>query len=129
MTSQRGPLAEPGSIASTAILDSTLKQLPLKDIEKGVVQSGNGEEQGSDPALSENAPAIPKGSALKALGWLDRLLALWIFLAMAIGIILGNFVPNIAPALQQGKFVDVSIPIGICILAPLPSSFWEEGRR
>jgi ACR3 family arsenite transporter len=52
------------------------------------------------------------GSALKALGWLDKLLALWIFLAMAIGIILGNFVPNIGPALQQGKFVGVSVPIG-----------------
>ncbi|GAB1208817.1 hypothetical protein APSETT445_007580 [Aspergillus pseudonomiae] len=32
---------------------------------------------------------------------------------MAIGIILGNFVPNTGPALQQGKFVGVSIPIGL----------------
>jgi ACR3 family arsenite transporter len=53
-----------------------------------------------------------KSSAFKALGWLDRLLALWIFLAMAIGIILGNFVPNTGPTLQKGKFVGVSIPIG-----------------
>lgn len=55
-----------------------------------------------------------KQSAFKNLGILDRFLAVWIFLAMAIGIILGNFVPNTGPALQQGKFVGVSIPIGEC---------------
>ncbi|KAK2058950.1 arsenical-resistance protein [Colletotrichum caudatum] len=51
-------------------------------------------------------------SVFKSLGILDRLLALWIFLAMLIGILLGNFVPNAGPALQQGKFVGVSVPIG-----------------
>lgn len=53
-----------------------------------------------------------KVSAFKGLGWLDRFLALWILLAMAIGILLGNFVPNTGPALQKGKFVGVSVPIG-----------------
>ncbi|KAM0258716.1 hypothetical protein ACHAQJ_003725 [Trichoderma viride] len=55
-------------------------------------------------------------SAFKALGWLDQFLALWIFLAMAIGIILGNFVPSTGPALQKGKFVGVSVPIAIGLL-------------
>lgn len=53
-----------------------------------------------------------KKSAFKNLGLLDRFLAVWIFLAMAIGIILGNFVPSTGPALQKGKFVGVSVPIG-----------------
>jgi arsenite transporter len=53
-----------------------------------------------------------KSSAFKSLGWLDRFLALWIFLAMVIGVLLGNFVPETGPALQKGKFVGVSIPIG-----------------
>jgi len=57
-----------------------------------------------------------KISAFKALGWLDRFLAIWIFLAMAIGIILGNFVPNTGPALQKGKFVGVSVPIGAFLI-------------
>jgi len=35
---------------------------------------------------------------------------------MAIGIILGNFVPNTGPALQKGKFVGVSVPIGMYFL-------------
>ncbi|KAL8930059.1 MAG: hypothetical protein Q9172_000144 [Xanthocarpia lactea] len=57
-----------------------------------------------------------KTSAFKGLGLLDRFLAVWILLAMAIGIILGNFVPNTGPALQKGKFVGVSVPIAIGLL-------------
>ncbi|KAI6758343.1 hypothetical protein HG530_010583 [Fusarium avenaceum] len=55
-------------------------------------------------------------SAFKGLGLLDRYLALWIFLAMAIGIVLGNFVPGTGPTLQKGKFVGVSVPIAIGLL-------------
>lgn len=56
--------------------------------------------------------AAPRQSAFKSLGILDTFLAVWIFLAMAVGIILGNFVPNTGRALQRGTFVGVSIPIG-----------------
>ncbi|CAP79214.1 Pc06g02210 [Penicillium rubens Wisconsin 54-1255] len=64
----------------------------------------------------ESKESTAKQSAFKGLGWLDRFLALWIFLAMAVGIILGNFVENTGPALQKGKFVGVSIPIAIGLL-------------
>ncbi|TIA49622.1 arsenical-resistance protein ACR3 [Aureobasidium pullulans] len=57
-----------------------------------------------------------KISAIKGLGWLDRFLAVWIILAMAIGILLGNFVPETGPALEKGKFVGVSVPIAIGLL-------------
>ena len=50
--------------------------------------------------------------AIKRLKLLDQLLALWIFLAMAVGIILGYFVPNTAVVLESVKFVDVSLPLG-----------------
>lgn len=53
-----------------------------------------------------------KSSAFRSLGWLDRFLALWIALAMAVGILLGNFVPGTGEALQRGRFVGVSVPIG-----------------
>lgn len=56
--------------------------------------------------------APEKISAFKGLGWLDRFLAVWILLAMIVGVLLGNFVDNVGPALQKGKFVGVSIPIG-----------------
>ncbi|KAL7924461.1 membrane protein [Trichoderma austrokoningii] len=55
-------------------------------------------------------------SAFASLGLLDRFLAVWIFLAMAVGIILGNFVPSMSPALENGTFVGVSIPISIGLL-------------
>ncbi|CAH0058020.1 unnamed protein product [Clonostachys solani] len=55
-------------------------------------------------------------STFQALGWLDRLLALWIFLAMAVGIILGNFVPNVGSALKKGELVGVSVPIAVGLL-------------
>lgn len=61
---------------------------------------------------NESESPQQKDSVFKNLGLLDQFLAVWIFLAMAIGIILGNFVPNTGPALQRGKFVGVSVPIG-----------------
>ncbi|KAH7231687.1 sodium bile acid symporter family-domain-containing protein [Fusarium redolens] len=65
---------------------------------------------------SQTKDKVESVSAFKALGWLDRFLALWILLAMAVGIILGNFVPSTGPALQKGKFVGVSVPIAIGLL-------------
>lgn len=76
----------------------------------------------SDPKLESKNPADvekqstptdnTKASAFNGLGWLDRFLAVWIFLAMLVGILLGNFVPSTGPALQRGTFVGVSVPIG-----------------
>lgn len=58
-------------------------------------------------------PDKKKTSIYAGLGWLDRLLVLWILLAIVIGILLGNFIDSVGPALQRGKFVDVSVPIGM----------------
>ncbi|KIX95802.1 uncharacterized protein Z520_08510 [Fonsecaea multimorphosa CBS 102226] len=65
---------------------------------------------------SNEPPSDVHASAFKSLGILDQFLALWIFLAMLTGILLGNFVPSTGPALQRGKFVGVSIPIAIGLL-------------
>lgn len=53
-----------------------------------------------------------KVAPLRGLSFLDRFLVILIILAMVIGILLGNFVPSTAKALQRGTFVGVSIPIG-----------------
>jgi hypothetical protein len=94
----------PKATADSQSVDPTPMDQPpspsIKDIEKQM-----GHEHEESPSQQ---------SAFKGLGWLDRFLAVWIFLAMAIGIILGNFVENTGPALQKGKFVGVSIPIGMC---------------
>ena len=52
-------------------------------------------------------------SVFKGLGWLDRYLAIWILLAMVLGVVLGNFVTEVGPTLQRGRFVGVSVPIGL----------------
>lgn len=71
---------------------------------------GGDVEKQRDP--SQGVQYQEKQSAFKSLGILDRFLAVWIFIAMAVGIILGNFVPSTGPTLQKGTFVSVSIPIG-----------------
>ena len=48
----------------------------------------------------------------RSLSLLDRFLVLWIILSMAIGILLGNFVPSTGQALRKGRLVGVSVPIG-----------------
>ena len=73
------------------------------------LEAGTGFENPQNEKIHN--PSSTKSSVFKSLGWLDRLLALWIFLAMALGIILGNFVPSTGPALQKGEFIGVSIPI------------------
>jgi hypothetical protein len=64
----------------------------------------------TDTAVNDKADEVPP---LKGLSLLDRFLVLWIILAMAIGILLGNLVPSTGPALRKGEFVGVSIPIGL----------------
>ncbi|KAK5138303.1 hypothetical protein LTR08_003364 [Meristemomyces frigidus] len=70
------------------------------------------EQQRPNPS----ATPTPQNSDAKSLSWLDRLLALWILLAMIIGILLGNFVDSVGPALHKGEFVGVSVPIAIGLL-------------
>ncbi|KAJ1558732.1 hypothetical protein HK096_006120, partial [Nowakowskiella sp. JEL0078] len=54
-------------------------------------------------------------TTLKKLAFLDRFLALWILLAMVIGLLLGYFT-NTGEKLQQGEFIGVSIPIAVGLL-------------
>ncbi|CAI3924596.1 ACR3 family (ACR3) [Commensalibacter communis] len=50
------------------------------------------------------------------LSFLDRNLTLWIFIAMAIGIIIGNFIPQIPHFLNQSSVHNVNIPIAIGLI-------------
>jgi len=70
-----------------------------------------------------------KKSVYAGLGWLDRLLALWILLAIVIGILLGNFVNGAEEALQRGKFVNVSVPIGKSGALPPNCAIAKNGSR
>lgn len=89
---------------------------PSPDVEKqadspSVADCPDVEKQADSTSVADGQHK--KDSAFKSLSILDRFLALWIFLAMLIGILLGNFVDDVGPALQKGKFVGVSVPIGM----------------
>ncbi|KAK6349120.1 hypothetical protein TWF730_009877 [Orbilia blumenaviensis] len=89
----------------------------MKDQNESTVPQLHDLAEGGD-LEDQNAREKPdrKLSAFKSLGLLDRYLAVWILLAMVIGVLLGNFVEETGPALQKGKFVGVSVPIAIGLL-------------
>ncbi|KFY90353.1 hypothetical protein V498_06024 [Pseudogymnoascus sp. VKM F-4517 (FW-2822)] len=105
---------EPASQETTK-RHSKVDELPNGD-EKHTPLTIDEDSEQQPTADSEGSRNASKESAFKGLGLLDRFLAVWIFLAMAIGIILGNFVDNVGPALQKGTFVGVSIPIAVGLL-------------
>ncbi|KAK3310519.1 sodium bile acid symporter family-domain-containing protein [Chaetomium strumarium] len=100
----------PSAVADTKTADktsSTDAQATASDVEK----------QEPPPQHAPCCePSQSRLSAFSSLGFLDRFLAAWIFLAMLIGILLGNFVDDVQPALQRGNFVGVSLPIAIGLL-------------
>jgi ACR3 family arsenite transporter len=57
-----------------------------------------------------------QASILRRLSVIDRLLPLWIFVAMAAGIALGKLFPSLAPTLDSVKLDTVSLPIAIGLL-------------
>ena len=69
-----------------------------------------------DPGFDRSAPAAQQSAVLAHLSWLDRLLPLWILLAMAAGLLLGRLVPGL-PALLGSVQVDhTSLPIALGLL-------------
>ncbi|KAL9932172.1 hypothetical protein V8E36_008944 [Tilletia maclaganii] len=55
-------------------------------------------------------------SLLHGLSWLDRLLSLFIILAMIIGVVIGLFVPNIDDKLSRAKLKGVSAPLAVGLI-------------
>lgn len=70
---------------------------------------------------------------MSQLGFLDRYLTVWIFVAMGVGIALGFFVPTFTAALQQMSVGATSIPIAIGLVAmmfpPFAKVKYEELGR
>ncbi|MEW5718329.1 MAG: ACR3 family arsenite efflux transporter [Chloroflexota bacterium] len=62
------------------------------------------------------ATAVPQASVFQRLSLLDRFLPLWIFLAMAFGVILGAVTPGIKDVFNALSIGTVSFPIAVGLL-------------
>ncbi|MFM2172868.1 MAG: hypothetical protein RLZZ54_795 [Cyanobacteriota bacterium] len=69
-----------------------------------------------DDALHSAQPSSKEATVLASLPVLDRLLPLWILLAMASGLLLGRLVPGIQAALTAVQVDHTSLPIAIGLL-------------
>ena len=98
-----------------------MSKAPIGQVNDGTETDATTSPPNQEADMEKQAEALPADfkSTFKALGILDQFLAVWILLAMIIGVLLGNFVPSTGPALQKGKFVGVSIPIGMHFVVAL----------
>lgn len=63
------------------------------------------------------APSVlDTSSVARRLSGLDRYLPVWIFAAMAAGLLLGRIAPGLGPVLDRFRVAGVSVPIGLGLL-------------
>ena len=72
-----------------------------------------------DTSVAAGAPNpthLESMSVIRRLSTLDRFLPVWIFAAMALGLVLGRLFPDLGTILDRVKLAGVSVPIGVGLL-------------
>jgi hypothetical protein len=121
-------MAQPSTLAANSLNSTTIAHSAIRPNSPHNINAPNVDNIGENYAgLGHNAdiPSLSGGNAasrslIKSLSFLDRFLALWILLAMALGIILGYFVPDVDDVLQAATLIGVSAPIGTPSLSEIP---------
>lgn len=67
-------------------------------------------------AHAATVETVDPAAIVRRLSTLDRFLPLWIFLAMALGLLLGRSFPGLGAALDRVQLAGVSVPIAIGLL-------------
>ena len=83
--------------------------------------------------MSTTTEDVEQPRVMKEMSFLDRWLPVWILAAMAVGLLLGRFVPGLNTALEAVKIGSVSLPIAIGLLVMmypvLAKVRYDETRR
>ncbi|KAF8072455.1 acr3 [Scenedesmus sp. PABB004] len=89
----------------------------------GALGAGGAAARECEPACLQGGAPLPPaagaaaGAVLAGLGWLDRLLAVWIIAAMVLGVVVGHFAPQVASGLAVADVGGVSLPIAVGLWA------------
>ncbi|KIM41603.1 hypothetical protein M413DRAFT_445579 [Hebeloma cylindrosporum] len=81
---------------------------------KGSMSREKSDRSISSPVTNDISPPI--AGPFKGLSIQDKLLSPFILLAMILGVIIGEFAPNVHNALDTAKFESVSLPIAIGLI-------------